>query len=276
LCKVYTLNSLDLPLILSCILSAMPIAFSRAGLLGGVLGIILTGIICTHCASILVTCARILHRRTGHSAMTFPQIAKFACESGPAWSRPFANVFKYTLMHFLFLSYFGASAAYTVVVAKSVQQLVDHHWDITVDLRLYLVALVLPFVLISWIPKLKWLTKVTFMANMCMLIGLIILVNFLVTDMSPVLDRPMFAHVSTLPSFFAIVIFAFEAIGVIMPLEKHGRMDESEEYTSRFGVMAQGLTMILAVYIVIGFLGYVKYGDAARGSITLNLPDDYM
>jgi solute carrier family 36 (proton-coupled amino acid transporter) len=220
----------------------------------------------------LLACAHILHERTGKTAMALPQVAKYACQHGPACCRPLANAVKYSIYTCLFVTYFCASAAYTVIVAKNVDQLVEYYLNITVDLRVCLIALVLPFVIISWIPDLKWLAKVTFAANLCMLAGLAISLFYLVIDIPPISERDLFGPLATIPSFFALVIFAFEAIGVILPLKK--QMQQPELYERRSGIMAQGLFLVILIYSVIGILGYVKYGGETRASITLNLPAD--
>lgn len=61
-----------------------------------------------------------------------------------------------------------------------------------------------------------------------------------------------------------------EAIGVVMPLENS--MKTPQHFIGICGVLNQGMSGVTLVYILLGFLGYVKYGDAALGSITLNLP----
>ena len=40
------------------------------------------------------------------------------------------------------------------------------------------------------------------------------------------------------------------------------------------GVLATAMYFVISMSIVVGFLGYVKYGDDVQGSITLNLPND--
>jgi proton-coupled amino acid transporter len=61
-----------------------------------------------------------------------------------------------------------------------------------------------------------------------------------------------------------------EAIGVVMPLENS--MRTPKHFIGLCGVLNQGMSGVTLVYIFLGFVGYVKYGDAALGSITLNLP----
>ena len=55
-----------------------------------------------------------------------------------------------------------------------------------------------------------------------------------------------------------------------MPLENS--MRTPQHFIGIGGVLNQGMGGVTLVYILLGFLGYVKYGTAAEGSITLNLP----
>lgn len=38
------------------------------------------------------------------------------------------------------------------------------------------------------------------------------------------------------------------------------------------GVLNFGMGFVISLYALVGFLGYLKYGDETQGSITLNLP----
>lgn len=57
-----------------------------------------------------------------------------------------------------------------------------------------------------------------------------------------------------------------------MPLENS--MKTPRNFIGICGVLNQGMGGVTLVYILLGFLGYVKYGDSAEGSITLNLPTE--
>lgn len=49
-------------------------------------------------------------------------------------------------------------------------------------------------------------------------------------------------------------------------------MNEPQKFVGLFGVLNQGMTYVTILYIVLGFLGYLKYGELTADSITLNLP----
>nr|CAD7416888.1 unnamed protein product [Timema poppensis] len=57
-----------------------------------------------------------------------------------------------------------------------------------------------------------------------------------------------------------------------MPLENH--MKTPRHFLGLCGVLNQGMSGVTLIYIMLGFLGYLKYGDETLGSITLNLPPE--
>lgn len=59
-----------------------------------------------------------------------------------------------------------------------------------------------------------------------------------------------------------------------MPLENE--MKKPEKFGSTCGVLNMAMIPIIILYSTIGFFGFLKYGPATEGSITLNLPTDQM
>jgi len=68
------------------------------------------------------------------------------------------------------------------------------------------------------------------------------------------------------------VLFALEAIGVIMPLENE--MKTPKSFGKPLGVLNIGMSTIIFLYLGMGLLGYLTYGKDANGTITLNIPAD--
>jgi proton-coupled amino acid transporter len=73
-----------------------------------------------------------------------------------------------------------------------------------------------------------------------------------------------------LPLYFGTAIYAFEGIGVVLPLEN--QMRTPRELRGWNGVLNTSMIIVACLYIAVGFFGYLKYGDLVLGSITLNLP----
>lgn len=57
-----------------------------------------------------------------------------------------------------------------------------------------------------------------------------------------------------------------------MPLENE--MKTPKSFGSTFGVLNVGMTTIIFLYLGMGLLGYLAYGNAVEGTITLNLPKE--
>jgi len=88
--------------------------------------------------------------------MTFAEIAEAAFQKGPKWCRGFAPVAKFSILFGLFLTYFGTCSVYTVIVASNFEQLIAHWTGTAVSLRMLICAMLIPLILIAWVPNLKY------------------------------------------------------------------------------------------------------------------------
>ncbi|EPB70731.1 transmembrane amino acid transporter protein [Ancylostoma ceylanicum] len=126
--------------------------------------------------------------------------------------------------------------------------------------------------------KTQWLRKVAkptkFAVNLCV-IGLQLgmcsaFYIFVVDHVSQIIDYLFTIDLSRLTLFFAILPF-FILIATVLPLEN--KMRRPQDMLGFFGVITISVAFICAVYVTVGFLGYLTYGDDLKGSITLNLTD---
>lgn len=65
-----------------------------------------------------------------------------------------------------------------------------------------------------------------------------------------------------------------EGIGVVMPVENS--MKKPQQFLGCPGVLNIAMSVVVVLYAVIGFFGYLKYGEETGGSITFNLPVEEM
>lgn len=251
---------------------AMPVAFMYSGLVVGIFATILVAFLCTHCAYVLVVCAHELYKRTKVTAMSFADVVAVSFSHGPEWCKGFANIARMGVLINLFVTYFGTCSVYSVLIAENFQQVASYHLGYEVNLRLCIALLLVPLILLSWVPDLKYLAPVSMVANVFMALGLGITFYYLVIDLPPIESVELAAPISTFPAFFSIVIFAMEAIGVVMPLENN--MKTPQNFTGLCGVLNKGMSGVTLIYIFLGFLGYLRYGADTLPSITLNLPKD--
>ena len=120
---------------------------------------------------------------------------------------------RYLIQISLFVTYFGTCSVYAVIISENLRQIVEHYSGTCQNERLLILGLLLPLILLSWIPNLKYLAPVSMVANVFMAVGLGITFYYLVTDLPPMDTLPLTAPIEKFPEFFGITVFAMEAIG---------------------------------------------------------------
>jgi proton-coupled amino acid transporter len=122
----------------------------------------------------------------------------------------------------IFVTYFATCSCYTVIIAKNFNFVAEHYLGPgSTNLRATIAMLLVPLILLAFVPNLKYLAPVSMVANACMAVGLGITFYYLVNELPPITERPAVASITTLPICISVVIFAIEAIGVVMPLENN-------------------------------------------------------
>lgn len=251
---------------------SMPAAFKASGLGMGIFLTVVVSVICTHCAYILVTSAHELYKKTRKTQMSFGDVAEESCLRGPAWGKKFAPYARQIIQIGLLVTYFMTCSCYTVIMANNFNYVVNHYIGYEVEVRITIAVLLVPLIFLVYVPNLKYLAPFSMVANGFMAVSLGITFYYLVINLKEVNEVPMVASISTMPIFFSITIFAIEAIGVIMPLENN--MGTPQSFVGLCGVLNQGMSGVTLVYILIGFFGYLAFGDKVEGAVTLNLPKD--
>lgn len=142
------------------------------------------------------------------------------------------------------------------------------------------IAIFVPLVIVgTWIRNLDELAPLSTIANICIGFSLLVIVydemeRFLTDreDIRAAVRVPggvELATYKTLPLFFGGVSFAFEGIGVVLPLENKMRRPEHA-----VPVVIVGMAMVVLLYMSFGVLGYLAFGSGIKASITFNLTSD--
>lgn len=136
---------------------SMPAAFKSAGLVMGIFSTILVSVICTHCSYILVVCAHELYKRSKKSEMSFSEVAEEACRKGPKWAQPFAAPARIVVQVGIFVTYFFTCSCYSVIIARNITYVLDHYLGYEFNIRLMIAFLLIPLILLAYVPNLKYL-----------------------------------------------------------------------------------------------------------------------
>ncbi|KAK2549682.1 Proton-coupled amino acid transporter 1 [Acropora cervicornis] len=210
----------------------LPEAIMHAGIVVGPLGLLLVAVVTIHCMHLLVQCSRVLCQRTGEVALGYGEVAEEVV----------VNVF-------LCMSQLGFCCVYFVFIAENLQQVSN-----ALDSQTWMAILLLPIILLSFIRDLRTLVPFSIVANICCGISLVIIFQYLVRNISHSDKLPAFAGWKDLPVFFGITLYAFEGIGVVLPIEN--KMSTPQDYRL---VISIGMGVVTIIFAIIGILGYLIY-----------------
>ncbi|CAN7946308.1 unnamed protein product, partial [Ixodes hexagonus] len=251
---------------------AMPNAFANAGIVVGSVGVLLMGFVCIHCMHMLVHCNHILSKKIGCRTLDFAGVAENSFKFGPQRLRRFSDKAKTVVNIFLLMTQFGFCCVYFVFVAKSLEEVSCCNLCLGTELTIYAcLGILLPvMVLYNFIRSLRTLALASTFANLLQIMGMVLIFYNLLQDMPSISERPYFMGWEKLPLYFGTAIYAFEGIGIVLPLENE--MQNPQDFGGITGVLNTGMMTVVCLYTAIGFFGYLKYGSEVRGSITLNFP----
>ncbi|XP_025408112.1 proton-coupled amino acid transporter-like protein CG1139 isoform X2 [Sipha flava] len=251
---------------------AMPSAFKNAGYIVGTLGTIAIGILCTYTIHLLVTASYELCVKRKIPSLTYPGTVAAAFEDGPRPVRKFAPFAKMMTNLFLVLYQIGSSCIYVVFIASNLKAIGDTYLNNDTDVRMYMVYILIPLILISWIRNLKLLAPFSSIATCMTMVSFTLIFYYIFREAPSFESREPVGTIKSIPLFFGTVLFAMEAIGMVLPLENE--MKNPKRFGSMFGVLNSSMIPISLLYTLVGILGYLKYGEHVKGSITLDLPHD--
>lgn len=102
-----------------------------------------------------------------------------------------------------------------------------------------------------------------------MAIGIFATLDLIARDMPPIQEFNYVSDIMAMPLFFGTALFAFAGIALVLPLQN--TMKNPEKFSKPLGVLNVGMAIVTAIFIIIGIVGYWKFGEFTKGSLTLNL-----
>ncbi|XP_061132797.1 proton-coupled amino acid transporter 1 isoform X2 [Syngnathus typhle] len=265
-------------------LLGLPLAVKNAGLVLGPLTLLCIGFIAVHCMRVLVDCSHHLSAKTNRQSLTYGEAVQYGMEN-VSWLRRHSHWGKRIVNLFLIITQLGFCCVYFVFLSDNVKQVVEaanattfncqvdggNQTQVLVpsfDSRLYMLCFLPAFILLVFMPNLKYLAPLSLIANLVMAASLVLIYFYSITHIKFPIDLPMVGRAKNYPLFFGTAIFAFEGIGVVLPLEN--KMHRPQSFSL---VLYLGMGIVTFLYISLGTIGYMCFGADIGGSITLNLPN---
>ncbi|XP_028038468.1 proton-coupled amino acid transporter-like protein CG1139 [Bombyx mandarina] len=251
---------------------AMPRAFSHAGYVVGGIGTVIIGVLCTYCIHILLDSCYALCKRRKVPSLTYTAAAEAALSEGPDWCKACAPYAALIVNVFLLIYQIGTCCVYVVFVSENIHFVLVKRFNVEITVFQVMLCILLPLILINWVRDLKYLAPFSAVANVVTIVGFGIILYYIFRETPTLEGKEPVGRLADFPLFFGTVLFALEAIGVILPLENE--MKTPKSFVGKFGVLNRAMISIIILYVGMGLFGYLRYGEESMGSITLNLPSE--
>jgi proton-coupled amino acid transporter len=255
---------------------AMGEGFKNSGLVFGPVMLFLLAIVNLNCQHMLVNAViKIAGQETHEVKPTFAEAVEYTMEgSSIACLKNNSAKLGWITNIFLCCTELGFCCVYFVFIAEHLVEMASDHDLLSTDdpasKHIMLAIILLPMWLSTFLGNLKLLLPLTVIANILMWAGILIIVYFTTCEGLPdSTERDYISSYTTWPLFFGTALYAFEGITFIVPLRNE--MKEPEKFMTPFGVLNVGMMFVASLYILVGILGYWKYGDDVESSVFLNL-----
>lgn len=249
---------------------AMPRAFSNAGYVVGCIGTVIIGVLCTYCIHILLDSCYLLCKRRKVPSLTYTAAAEAALSEGPNWCKACAPYAAHVVNVFLLIYQIGTCCVYVVFISENIHHIIASQLGEHITVFHVTLCILLPLILINSLRDLKYLAPFSAAANAVTIASFGIILYYIFRVPPTFEGKAAAGEITKFPLFFGTVLFALEAIGVILPLENE--MKTPKAFVGKFGVLNRAMISIIILYVGMGLFGYLQYGNEAAGSITLNLP----
>ncbi|KAI6239697.1 Aa-trans domain-containing protein [Aphelenchoides fujianensis] len=250
----------------------LPLAFKHAGLYVGLLLLVVIAAVNLYCMRMVVAAADFVRAKTGQRTIDYANIMRGAVESGPPWIRRHGYFFKQLVNVNIFLGQLGCCSIYFVFMADNLQDFFFKNLDWEMQKGLWMLLIALPVLAICSIRRLSQLAPFAMAANFVYFCAIGIVVYFFFTNLQSPSSLVKVGKLGDLPLFFCTVMFAFEGVPVIMPIEN--KMLNPKDFVAWNGVLHRACLVVLTVFTIVGFFGYLAVGDEVQDAVTLNLPED--
>ncbi|CAH2061850.1 unnamed protein product, partial [Iphiclides podalirius] len=251
------------------------VAYKTGGVVVGIVVNLLCAIYMTYCLYILVKAAQVLYRRCRVPTMTYPDVGEAACavSTSPKVTK-FAKTFRYIIDVLICIDLFGSCAAYQIIIAKSIKQLVENVPKTSFEganglpgLRVYLACMIVPLMLICLIRHLKWLAPLSIVANLVVLLCLFVAIYYAFEYNPSFTGMVPYTTPYEIVQFIGMSVFSMSCVCVVIPIENN--MKDPKKYGL---TLTTGMLLIFTGVSSISFFGYAGFLEESESPITVNFP----
>ncbi|KAK7576708.1 hypothetical protein V9T40_012994 [Parthenolecanium corni] len=255
------------------IIFSLPSTFIRAGyLLGSVLMICLILLYAYNMHLVVWTEYEICKIKRVPN-MSYPETLYCAFKMGPLWVRPMAPVARCLLCSTQKMIWFGHGHYSYAFICRYLQIAIENFGGARVNEAILSPVLIIPLVLLCWIPNLKYLASFSKIANIANMIAIIIVLYYVLSDPLPWLSLRPFGNYEDVPQFLGAILLSMKTAGILMSIKN--QMKRPGEFDGEYGVLMKSYLPIALLYPCFSLICSFKYGSSLEFSVLENLPKQF-
>ncbi|XP_037035316.1 proton-coupled amino acid transporter-like protein CG1139 [Bradysia coprophila] len=247
---------------------AMPYAFSKAGYVSGLMSTVFLTLMTTNCFLMLTNNQYILCKRHRRPTLSYPMLMKMSLEEGPSFLRCLSKIAIPFVDGFLIGNQCGICCVYVVFTAENIGEILNEACGVYWNVKIYVAILLLPLMLLMCVRNLKHLTPFSLISNCITFVGVAMLFYYFFEDgIAGPSERKAINSIENFPLYFGTILFAINSFALVIAVENNMKTPKSFNM-----IMSIAMGAICVLYAAFGFVGYLRYGESCKGSVTLN-PD---
>lgn len=251
-------------------LLSLPTMLVDVGYVIGFFGTLFTVLFYMYCMRTLVETEYILCKRLKRPNLSYPETVYEAFRNGPKYASWFADYTHYLIYGAFISVWVGGNSIFLLLACSDLKFVYDYFFEADINVRVIMIYLIIPLVVLCWIPNLKYLVPCSAITNCVNAVGICTILYDTVREFPSISARKSMGDVASIPLFLGTILFTLNATGIIMPLKNE--MENPKKFNSTLGVLTVSYIPISILYSVFGTLCYLKYGDKVNENVILNLP----
>ncbi|XP_054011930.1 proton-coupled amino acid transporter-like protein CG1139 [Hylaeus anthracinus] len=247
-------------------LFAIPNAFSDVGLFIGIVGTILMGMFITGSLQILLKIHQTMCIKLKKPILNYDEVVVASLTIGVRKPWLSARVATFMVDVIMLTCYMGVGAVYVVFVSGVIQECIDT--GKTIDQGYYALMFFPIFFLMNMMKHLKDMASAAIVGNVLLFSAALIGTVYALKDGIGEKWVWVSPRIGLYPKFIGTVFFSMVSPGVILAIEHE--METPWNYTKLCGVLHWGMTFITLLHVLVGAIGYLKWGTDALGNFIRN------
>ncbi len=261
-----------IPLSMSLVLLSMPFSLNQVGYIVGSIGAFSAVLLYTYCMHMIINSEVTLSQRLHQPQIPYSDLLHHALSSAPdgvRWLSKYAGVI---VRADFILIWGGGNSIYVIVISQNLKCVLEHFWGIKIEERVLILYLIIPLLLLCWIPNLQLLAICSTFSNIVN-IGSLLVILFVVLQNWPSnlgQDHQGIGDVSKLPLFLGTIFITVNGTGPLLTLRRD--MKHPEKFESKLGPLNVSFIPAGIFCVIFGLLCSIKYGQEIQENVILNLP----